>query len=115
MADNLGKPIVFVKVEEDYTAEAWLALVMGKALWVQCTTVEDMDQAWPQIDRRIRLVANPEAQLPPMAPSILPKPSPKANNDEVIKSLIASVEELKKENAELKGAIARIEAKLGME
>ena len=63
MGDNLKIPMVFIKVDPLYDAEAWLALVMGKTLWIECSSPEHVDGNWAQIKRRVDFIANPPPKL----------------------------------------------------
>ena len=67
MADNLEKPMIFVKVQHDYKQEGWLNLVMGKALWIECSSVDMVDKVMPQILRRISTVSSIPVAIPEIA------------------------------------------------
>ncbi|KAH9254147.1 hypothetical protein BASA81_007736 [Batrachochytrium salamandrivorans] len=121
MADNLAVPMLFVKVEQDYKQEAWLSLVMGKALWVQWAGENDEATAWPQIEKRVRQAKPPTAMpLPPVVASPTLPTSPKSptnttnNNSEVkdmLKTLLDLVKDLKQENEEIKQSLLELKLK----
>ena len=64
MADNLEKPMIFVKVQHDYKQEGWLSLVMGKALWIECSSVDMVDQVIPRILGRISAISSIPIAIP---------------------------------------------------
>lgn len=121
MADNLSVPMLFVKVEPNYKQEAWLSLIMGKALWVQWAGEGDRAAAWPQIEKRVRQAKAPTsaplAGLPPM-PASPPPTSPVHSNSsnseikEMFQTLLGLVTELKQENQEIKQSLAELTLKL---
>jgi len=80
MADNLGKPMVFVRVDADYKQEGWLGLVMGKTLWIDAN---DRD-VLPKISKRFTQIAS----VTPKQVTASPLPLTIATNNNVAPQLL---------------------------
>lgn len=64
MGDNLNKPMIFVRAEKDYRPEAWLSLIMGKSLYIECHSEGMIDTAFPVISKRVSPYLSAIVKLP---------------------------------------------------
>jgi hypothetical protein len=120
MSDGLGKNMLFIKVESTYHQEAWLNLLMGKALWILCEQVEKVPEVWSQIQRRIEMVAHPrKASVAPGEVVDLKRLSISSmgvggGGDPNMQILMDMVKELKSGQDELKKAMEDMKKKMGI-
>lgn len=68
-ADTFGVPIVYVMAQQAYKPNGWLAMQMGKSLYVEIATLEEANERVPQITARVTntsVVAAPAASPAPI-------------------------------------------------
>ena len=90
--------------------KAWLGLVMGKALWIECTKMSMLEQAWSQIVRRLSLVGKLSIEIPKQSPPIptqtnsasMTAPTASSEIVPLLNKILMEIGDLRKEVAELK-------------
>ena len=118
MADNSNIPTVFVRVEEGYRQEAWLSLVMGKALYIDCFDTSMVDTAFPKIAKRVsditkqNIKANaltPRNPNPPLPPT--PKLVAAADNNVMtfLETMKDQLQKMSEDIAELKAGMKQLQ------
>jgi hypothetical protein len=105
MGDGLNKPMIFVRVEKDYKQEAWLNLVMGKALYVDCFNHGMVDAAFPQIAKRISATTSQAVKVPTAVPT-------SARSNSIVKSAALSGGDTAGGSGELLGLLKTMSAQI---
>jgi hypothetical protein len=113
MADNLQRPMIFLKVESGYKQDGWLNLIMGKSAWVECQDVEMVDYAFAQVTKKLSEIGNMSISvaLPPPTPST---PSKQQSQDQVVSmlnSVLTQLGDIKKEIGELRQEVKQLKGK----
>lgn len=121
MGDGLSKPMIFVKVEKDYKQEAWLNLVMGKALWIECLNTGMLDSAFPQIAKRVSAATSqtikvaappaPRASITAAATASVAAKSTSGDSSELLtllKAMSTQLQEMKTDMTELKAEMKQM-------
>lgn len=110
LADELSKPIVFAKVEEGYTPNGWLRLIMGKALWLSMHDEPSMDASLPTLLQRVHGCGNSSSNA--QVVSATASSSSSASHSAEVKTL---VEEMKRDyEAKLDNMNSKLDQVLSM-
>ncbi|KAH9251147.1 hypothetical protein BASA81_011046 [Batrachochytrium salamandrivorans] len=99
-ADTFEVPIVYVLAEENFKPSGWLALQMGKSLYLTIATVEQADQRTGQIISRVRGGTTPKsngAGSPPSMLNLLSEDSTPTTNAVMWQQMMAKMDQMSQE------------------